>query len=58
MLDAIIAATKFVISKISTNRPKQKIFCFMKWLEGGALSKIGLKGEFFLKKTQRGGVFF
>ena len=35
----LLSATKFVISKISTNRPKQKIFVY----------KVGSKGEFFLK---------
>ena len=36
---AIMVYTQFVISKISTNRPKQKIFVY----------KVGSKGEFFLK---------
>jgi len=41
----LLSATKFVESKISTNRPKQKIY------------EIGSMGEFFLKYAQRGSFF-
>ena len=43
----LLSSAKFVISKISTNRPKPKIFILKNSLEGGVISKIGSKGEFF-----------
>ena len=44
----LLSPTKFVISKISTNRAKQKIFFFY---------KIALKEELYLKRARRGSFF-